>query len=55
MNVVAILFQSVRNKSIDTFRHNKVKNYVALYSRMLSERMRGWMRKRRLNGYISIR
>ena len=38
MNVVAILFQSVRNKSIDTFRHNKVEeNYVALYSRMLSE------------------
>ena len=36
--VVAILFQSVRNKSIDTFRHNKVEeNYVALYSRMLSE------------------
>lgn len=38
MNVVAILFQSVRNKSIDTFRHNKVEeNYVALYSRMFSE------------------
>ena len=37
-NVVAILFQSVRNKSIDTFRHNKVEeNYVALYSRMFSE------------------
>ena len=38
MNVVAILFQSVRNKSIDTFRHNKVEeNYVTLYSRMFSE------------------
>ena len=38
MNVVAILFQCVRNKSIDAFRHNKVEeNYAMLYSQMFQE------------------
>ena len=54
MNVVAILFQSVRNKSIDTFRQIKWKRITwHCIPGCFRKRRWGWMRKaRRLNGYI---